>query len=99
MTLTTAAFDRSSSWWFEASSYKAGSEGPAFISHTAWRSHAFLTQHHQSFLRIPKLGSLAQRQGPQLSLISDSELPVEFLQVVVRTNSRFSRKQMTAARK
>ena len=27
MTLTTAAFDRSSSWWFEASSYKAAPKG------------------------------------------------------------------------
>ena len=28
MTLTTAAFDRSSSWQFEASPYKATSKGP-----------------------------------------------------------------------
>ena len=37
MTFTTAAFDRSSSWWFEASSYKAAPKGlpSSLIQHGA----------------------------------------------------------------
>jgi hypothetical protein len=37
MTFTTAAFDRSSSWQFEASSYKAAPEGlpPSLAQHDA----------------------------------------------------------------
>jgi hypothetical protein len=40
MTLTTAAFDRSSSWWFEASSYKATPKGlpSSLIQHDALTS-------------------------------------------------------------
>ncbi len=40
MTFTTAAFDRSSSWQFEASSYKATSEGlpPSLAQHDAYAS-------------------------------------------------------------
>jgi hypothetical protein len=39
MTFTTPAFGRSSSWLFEACSYKTGFEGPTFISSTASRAH------------------------------------------------------------
>ena len=40
MTFTTAAFDRSSSWRFEASSYKAASKGPpsSLLQHDACAS-------------------------------------------------------------
>ena len=38
MTFTTAAFDRSSSWQFEASSYKAAPKGPpsSHVQHSAF---------------------------------------------------------------
>src|SRR5262249_36382102 len=46
MTFTTAAFGRSSSWRFEASSYKAAPKGPpsSFVQHDADRTNVFMTQ-------------------------------------------------------
>src|SRR6516164_6676547 len=56
ITFTTAAFGRSSSWLFEASSYKATSEGlpPSFVQHDEF-SFVFLTQPPHS----PVLAQLA----------------------------------------
>ena len=52
MTFTTAAFDRSSSWQFEAL-LQSGSEGPSFIFRTAQRFRAFLTRSPVNASRRP----------------------------------------------
>ena len=46
---------------------QSGSEGPAFISYTAWRSRAFVTQPRQRTMPIDTLGAGAEADYcPQL---------------------------------
>src|SRR6202007_190949 len=52
MTFTTAAFDRSSSWRFEAFPYRTAPKGPPSSLVQHWRSRTFLTQHHPRFAKI-----------------------------------------------
>jgi hypothetical protein len=81
MTFTTAAFDRSSSWQFEASSCKATPRGPPSSLHTARRFRAILTQvpgHHltSTIWLVPEGGSL-QDECSRPSICRISKIPAE----------------------